>query len=56
MMFVVCSLLLTETIDIVVDLLFEKNTGFKISKAYLKKLFQFATSGTHFMFEGKFYD
>ena len=47
---------LTETIDIAVDLLFEKNTGFKISKADLKKLFQFATSGTHFMFECKFYD
>ena len=46
----VCSLFtsipLTETIDIAVDLLFEKNTGFKISKADLKKLFQFATSGT----------
>ena len=56
----VCSLFtsipLTETIDIAVDLLFEKNPGFKISKADLKKLFQFATSGTHFMFEGKFYD
>ena len=56
----VCSLFtsipLTETIDIAVDLLFEKNTGFKISKADLEKLFQFATSGTHFTFEGKFYD
>ena len=56
----VCSLFtsfpLTETIDIAVDLLFEKNMGFKISKADLKNLFQFATSGTHFMFEGKFYD
>ena len=39
-----------------VDLLFEKNTAFKISKADLKKLFQFATPGTHFMSEGKFYD
>ena len=39
----VCSLFtsipLTETIDIAVDLLFEKNAGFKISKADLKKLF-----------------
>ena len=56
----VCSLFtsipLTETIDITVDVLFEKNTGFKISKADLKKLFQLAISGTHFMFEGKFYD
>ena len=34
----------------------KKNPGFKISKAALRKLFQFATSGTHFMFESKFYD
>ena len=26
------------------------------ASADLKKLFQFATSGTNFMFEGKFYD
>ena len=56
----VCSLFssipLNEAINITVDLLFEKNPGFKISKADQKKLFQFATSGTHFMFEGKFYD
>ena len=56
----VCSLFtsipLNEAIIITVDLLFEKNLGFKISKADQKKLFQFATSGTHFMFEGKFYD
>ena len=45
----VCSLFtsipLSETIDIDVDLLFEKKTGFKISKADLKKLFQCPTSG-----------
>ena len=56
----VCSLFtsipLAETIDIAVDLLFEKNFDFKISKADLRKLVQFATSGTHFTFEGKFYD
>ena len=50
------SILLTETIDIAVDLLFEEKPGFKISKADLKNLFQFATSGVHFMFECKFYD
>ena len=57
--FLVCSLFtsipLIETINIVA-LIFEKKTGFKISRANLKKLFQFATSGTNFMFEGKFYD
>ena len=56
----VCSLFtsipLAETIDITVNLLFEKIPGFKISKSDLRKLLQFATSGTHFMFEGKFYD
>ena len=50
------SILLTEKIDIAVDLLFEKNPGYKISKADLKHFFQFATSCRHFMFEGKFYD
>ena len=50
------SIPLAETIDMAVDFLFEKNPGFKISKADLMKLFQFATSGTHFMFEDKFYD
>ena len=34
----------------------KKNLGFKISKGDLKKLFQFVASGTHFMFESKFYD
>ena len=55
----VCSLLtiipLTETVDIAIDLLFEKKPGFKILKADLKKLFQFATSGAQFMLGGKFY-
>ena len=34
----------------------KKKPGFKISKPDLKVLFQFATSGTHLMFEGNFYD
>ena len=50
------SILLTETIDIPVDLILEEKPGFKISKADLKNLFQFPTSGAHFMFECKFYD
>ena len=56
----VCSLFtsipLTEKIDIAVDILFEKKPGFRISKADLKKLFQFSMPGTRFMFEVKFYD
>ena len=34
----------------------KKKNGFKNSKTILKKLFQFATVGTHFMFKGKLYD
>ena len=50
------SILLRETIDIAVDLLFEHNPDFKITKNELKKLFDFATSGTRFLFDGSFYD
>ena len=34
----------------------KKKTGFKISKVDLKNLFQFATSGAHFLLKCKFYD
>ena len=50
------SIPLTETIGIAVDLIFEKNPGYEILKTDLKKLFQLAISGTHFMSEGKFYN
>ena len=56
----VCSLFtsipLKETIDIAVNLLFDHNPGLNVSKAELKKLFEFATSGTYFLFQGTFYD
>ena len=56
----VCSLFtsipLKETIDIAVDLLFEHNPDFQITKNEFKKLFDFATSSTHFLFDGIFYD
>ena len=52
----VCSIPLKETIDTAVDLLFEHNHDFKITKNEFKKLFDFATSGTHFLFDGSFYD
>ena len=47
----VCSLFTS----IAVNLLFEHNQGLNITKAELKKLFEFATSGTYFLFQGKFY-
>ena len=43
-------------IDIAVNLLFEPNPGLNITNAELKKLFEFATSGTYFLFQGTFYN
>ena len=43
-------------IDTVVDLLFEHNPDLKITKYELKKLFDSATSGTHFLFDGSLYN
>ena len=45
-----------EAIVIAVDLLFEHNPNFKITKNRLKQFFDLATSGTHFLFDGSFYD
>ena len=36
-------------------MLFKHNPGLKITKDELKKLFEFATSGTYFVFQGTFY-
>ena len=47
---------LEETIELAVDLVFEKTPNIKISRAELKELFQFATSQSHFLFDGNFYD
>ena len=56
----VCSLFtsipLKETIDIAVNLIFYKYPELKIARQELKKLFEFATSGTHFLFDGSYYD
>ena len=48
------SILLKETIDIAINLLFEHNLGLNITKAELKKLFESATSGTYFLFQCTF--
>ena len=56
----VCSLFtsisLKETIDIAVNLIFDKYPDLKITRQELKKSFEFATSGTHFLFDGSYYD
>ena len=44
------------TIDIAINLIFNHNPNPNITKKELKKLFLFATSQTHFIFNGKFYN
>ena len=56
----ICSLFtsipLKETIDIAVNLIFDKYPDLKITKQELKKSFEFSTSGTHFLFDDSYYD
>ena len=47
---------LQETIDIAINLIFNHNPNLNITKKELKKLFLFATSQTHFIFNSKFYN
>ena len=55
----VCSLFasipLKETIDIPDNLIFQHNSGLNWSW-FKKKLFELATSGTYFLFQGTFYN
>ena len=47
---------LQETIDIVINLLFNHNPNLNVTRKELKKLFLFATSKIHFIFNSKFYN
>ena len=47
---------LNETIDIAIELLMVNEPSIKFSRKDLKTLFQFATSKSHFLFEGEIYD
>ena len=47
---------LQETIDIAMNLIFNYNPNLNITKKELKKLFLFATSQTHFIFNSKSYN
>ena len=47
---------LSETIDIAVKLILENKKDLKFSENELTKLFRFATSQTHFYFDGKIFD
>ena len=50
------SIPLQETIDLGINLIFNHNPNLNITKKELKKLFLFAASQTHFIFNGKFYN
>ena len=47
---------LQETIGIAINLIFNHNLNLNITRKELKKLFLFATSQTHFIFNSKFYN
>ena len=42
--------------DIAIDLIFNHNPNLNITRKELKRLFLFATSQTHFIFNSKFYN
>ena len=45
-----------ETTEMAIDLIFQNNPNIKFSKAQLRKLFSFATSRTHFLFNDQYFD
>ena len=47
---------LQETVNLAVDLLIANEPSIRMSKKQLKKLFLFATSQTHFMYNDEYYD
>ena len=47
---------LNETLNLAVDLILQENVELKISREVLLELFQFCTSKTNFLFDGKIYD
>ena len=47
---------LQETIDKAINLIFNHNPNLNITRKELKKLFLFATSQTHFIFNSKLYN
>ena len=47
---------LVERIDLADNYINKGNPGFKLSASDLKRLYSFATTETHFLFESTFYD
>ena len=56
----VCNLFtnipLKETIKLAVNLIFEKRPEIRMTRKQLTKLFEFVASGTHFLFNGDYYN
>ena len=47
---------LNEAIDLAVDIIFDNNQSMNVTKPQLKKLFVFATSQFHFLFNNEIHD
>ena len=45
-----------EIIQIALEIIFQNNPQLRVTKRELKQLFNFAESGTHYIFNGNFYD
>ena len=50
------NIFLKETIKLAVNLILDTCPEIKPTKKQLTKLFEFATSGTHFLFNGNYYN
>ena len=48
--------MMQEIIQIALEIIFQNNPQLRVTKRELKQLFNFAGSGTHYIFNGSFYD
>ena len=48
--------MMQEIIQIALEIIFQNNPQLRVTKLELKQLFNFAESGTHYIFNGSFYD
>ena len=48
--------MMQEIIQIALEIIFQNNPQLRVTKRELKQLFNFAESGTHYIFNDSFYD
>ena len=48
--------MMQEIIQIALEIIFQNNPQLRVTKRELKQLFNFAESGTHYIFNSSFYD